>query len=103
MDKKPSRASVNQKQYLKGLFDKENLVANQKGTWQNWVYRNVPRPIDFLGLPGTKYNLGSMVRRWGGKPQLDYDAGQLYFGASQSQIADYQSNLALDNPPRLVD
>lgn len=94
---------VPQKQYIKEFFDKEDRVDNQRGTWQNWVYRNVPMPIDFLGLPGTKYNLGSVARRWGGKPQLDYDAGQLYFGTSQGQIAGYQPNLALDNPPRLVD
>lgn len=104
MDKKTSRASVSQKSYIKNLFDKENLVANQKGTWQNWVYRTIPTPIDYLGIPGTKYNLGAMARRWDGKPQLDYDVGQLFnSGGNLSQIADYRHNLALDNPPLPVD
>lgn len=104
MDKKTSRAGVTQKQHIKAFFDRENQVANQRGTWQNWVYRKIPTPIDYLGIPGTNYNLGSLARRWDGKPQLDYDAGQLFnFGGNRGRITDDRRNLALDNPPLPVD
>jgi len=65
---------------LETMMDEESRVANEKGTWQNWAWTHIPQPVDFVGIHGTPYNLGSAVRKWSGKPQLGYDASQFTFG-----------------------
>ena len=82
MSRKPTANQLTK--HLQDVFAEEDRVANQKGTMQNWLYRNVPRPADFIGIPGTPLNLGALTRKWAGKPQLDFDVGRLSYYTAQS-------------------
>jgi len=88
---------------MKKVFAQEDRLANQRGTWQNWIYRKVPTPIDYIGLPGTGYNLGALARSWSGKPQLDYDFGRMSFYSSHAlgQLTGVQA--LEDRHPHVVD
>ena len=80
--------------------DEANRVANQQGTWQNWVWTHIPQPMDFVGIAGTPYNLGSVARKWGGKPQLAYDVGQFMFdrGGSNTSLEQLEGT----QPPHAI-
>lgn len=69
---------------MKALFAEEDRLANQSDTWQNLIYRKIPTPADFIGIPGTGLNLGSFARKMANKPQLDYDFGRIGFSAASS-------------------
>ena len=88
---------------VQAMKDEENRVANEQGTWQNWVWTHVPQPIDFVGIHGTPYNLGSAARRWDGKPQLGYDVGLFMYepGGNNLPIEHGAPLPMLDNTQRL--
>lgn len=72
---------------MQAMADEENRIANQQGTWQNWAWTHIPQPVDFVGIAGTPYNLGSVARKWSGKPQLGYDVGQFMFDRGGSNLS----------------
>jgi hypothetical protein len=103
---------------METLFAEEDRLANQSDTWQNLIYRKVPTPVDFMGIPGTGLNLGSLARKMANKPQLDYDFGRIGFSAASSlgrltggrpALEDYEARGRRIGPrrgrngPRLVD
>lgn len=87
----------NQRARTQAYINEENRIANTPGTWQNWVWTQVPQPADLFGIAGTPYNLGSLGRKWSGKPQLAHDAGlfRLVYGTSLSAPDNLESEQRL--------